>query len=54
MTVGGNLRCLEINVKLRKLYVNDCSASNVNQRWEWGNANRTALAEYEQIGAKPF
>lgn len=54
MTVGGNTRCLEIDVNLRKLYVSECSASNENQRWEWGNSNSTALVDYERNGAKAF
>lgn len=54
MTVGGNTRCLEAHVKLKSLYVAACDATNANQRWQWGNLNRTALENYDAEGPKAF
>ncbi|XP_055371879.1 N-acetylgalactosaminyltransferase 6-like [Condylostylus longicornis] len=45
---GKNMRCLEAAPKVRKVYVNECSESNSNMKWNIGFVNITALQNYDK------
>ncbi|XP_055371859.1 N-acetylgalactosaminyltransferase 6-like [Condylostylus longicornis] len=43
---GQSMRCLEAAPKVGKVYVNDCSESNLNMKWNLGYVNVTAIENY--------
>lgn len=36
----------------RTLFVNQCDKDNENMKWDWGFANETSLANFDNIGVK--
>lgn len=49
---GRNNRCLESNGKTKKVFVNNCDENNPNMRWRWGVVDKSALANWNNVGVK--
>ncbi|KAG5676955.1 hypothetical protein PVAND_006748 [Polypedilum vanderplanki] len=45
-------RCLDADFQTMKLFVSNCDSNSLNQKWNFGNVNSTALNNWEISGAK--
>lgn len=50
--LGKHRRCLDADIPNKKVVVNPCIDGELSQQWEWGFVNKTAMANWEEFGAK--
>lgn len=41
-----------MNVDTKDVYVNNCNASDIYQKWDWAFVNTTYLSQWDTAGAK--
>lgn len=44
-------KCITLDTSNKKLFMSDCNTSDINQKWNFGEKNLTALGSWETFGA---